>query len=788
MTDRIDAAGAEVSTRPIRGGVHSAIPHDSAIGHVTGTARYVDDLPEVPGTLHAAVHLSEHAHARILGMDLAQARLTPGVHAVVTLDDVPGERDVGAVLPGDPLLAGEEVLYAGQAIVAVAAETLLQARSAARRIAVYYEDLPAVLTAEEALDQALFVTPTQTFRRGDAAAVLESAPRRLTGTLRVGGQDHFYLETHIAYAIPGEDGAMLVHSSTQHPSEVQATVAKVLGRPMSAITVECRRLGGGFGGKESQAAHVAAIAAVLAAAAGRPVKFRLDRDDDMLMTGKRHDFHVRYDVGFDDDGRIRALDVELAARCGVSPDLSNGVVDRAMFHADNAYYLPAATVTGHRCLTHTVSNTAFRGFGGPQGMAAIEHVVDEIARTLGRDPLEVRRVNLYGPGRDVTPYGMRVTDTDILPELLDRLERTSGYCRRRTEIDAFNRANRVLKRGLALTPVKFGISFTARHLNQASALVNVYTDGSVQVNHGGTEMGQGIHVKMAQIAAEVFQIDVDAIRVTASNTDKVPNAPPSAASTGTDLNGQAVRNAALTVRNAIAVFLADHFGVPVERIVFQDNRITAGNHVLSFGEAAKLAYLNRVPLSATGHYRTPKIWWDPATGQGRPFFYFAWGVAVTEAEIDTLTGEYRFPRADLLQDCSGSINPAIDLGQVEGAFVQGLGWVTCEELWWDGQGRLRTHAPSTYKIPTSRCVPEDFRVDLFDGRPNREDTIHRSKAVGEPPLMLALSAWLALKDAVAAVGGHAHPVTLDIPATPERVLMACVAVRAGMGEESQTLE
>lgn len=780
MTDSVLLTGAAPAARPIRGGVHSAIAHDSAAGHVTGAARYVDDLPELPGTLHAAVHLSERAHARILGMDLAQARQASGVHAAVTLDDVPGETDVGAVLPGDPLLAADTVLYAGQPIVAVAADTLLQARAAARRIAVYYEDLPAVLTAEEALDQGLFVTPTQTFRRGDAAAALESAPRRLSGTLRVGGQDHFYLETHIAYAIPGEDGAMLIQSSTQHPSEVQATVAKVLGRPMSAVTVECRRLGGGFGGKESQAAHVAAIAAVLAAACGRPVKFRMDRDDDMLMTGKRHDFHVRYDVGFDDGGRIRALDVELAARCGMSPDLSNGVVDRAMFHADNAYFLPAATVTGHRCMTHTVSNTAFRGFGGPQGMAAIEHVVDEIARALGRDPLDVRRVNLYGPGRDVTPYGMTVTDIDVLPALLDRVERTSGYRRRRAEIDAFNRANRVRKRGLALTPVKFGISFTARHLNQASALVNVYTDGSVQVNHGGTEMGQGIHVKMAQIAAEVFQIDVEAIRVTASNTDKVPNAPPSAASTGTDLNGHAVRTAALSVRNAISSFLAEHFGVPIERVVFAANRITAGNHALTFGEAAKLAYLNRVPLSATGHYKTPKIWWDAAAGRGRPFFYFAWGVAVTEAEIDTLTGEYTFPRADLVQDCSGSINPAIDRGQVEGAFVQGLGWVTCEELWWDADGRLKTHAPSTYKIPTSRSVPDDFRVELFDGCPNREDTIHRSKAVGEPPLMLALSAWLALKDAVAAVGNHAHPVTLDIPATPERVLMACEAVRAGV--------
>ena len=779
MADGGTISRKEGAIHPIRGGVHLGIEHESARKHVTGAAAYTDDIPELPGTLHVAVRLSERAHARILGMDLSRAKQAPGVHAVLTYADVPGDGDIGTIQRGDPILADDVVTYAGQAVVAVAAETLLQARAAARLVEIYYDDLPAVLTAEAALDKGSFVSPPLTFRRGDAAAEVARAPHRLTGTLEVGGQDHFYLEGHIAYAIPKEDGDLLVHSSTQHPSEVQHAVAQVLGRPMHGIAVECRRMGGGFGGKESQPAQIAAIAGLLANATKRPVKFRLDRDDDMLMTGKRHDFFVRYDVGFDGEGRIQGLEMDLAGRCGVSLDLSNGVVDRAMFHADNAYYLPAARVTGHRCKTNTVSNTAFRGFGGPQGVIAIEHVVDEIARSLGKDPLDVRRANLYGgPGRDTTHYGMPVEEPEILAELMDRIERDGDYRRRRAEIDAFNARSPVLKKGLAVTPVKFGISFTVKHLNQAAALVHVYTDGSIQVNHGGTEMGQGIHTKMAQIAAQEFQIDVERVRVTASATDKVPNAPPTAASAGTDLNGMAVRIAVGTIRDRLVAFLAQHCHTTPDKVEFRDNAVFAGNHAMTFAEVAKLAYLNRVSLSSTGHYATPKIWWDREKCEGRPFFYFSCGVAVTEALIDTLTGEYSFPRADVLHDCSGSINPAIDLGQVEGAFVQGLGWVTSEELWWDGEGRLRTHAPSTYKIPTSRSLPEDFRVALYTDRPNREDTVFRSKAIGEPPLMLGISAWLALKDAVAAVGGHRLPARLDAPATPERVLLAVEDVKA----------
>jgi xanthine dehydrogenase large subunit len=773
--------GPHLAPRAARGAAGEAVPHDSAAKHVSGEALYTDDIPELPGTLHAYVLQSPRPHARILRLDVARARAAPGVHAVLTADDVPGEVDIGPVFPGDPVLAPGLVEYVGQAVVAVAAETIDQARAAAALVEVEYEDLPAILSVEEALERQSFIGPGLTMRLGDSRAAIAEAPRRLSGSFRMGGQDHFYLEGQIAYALPREDGDLLVHSSTQHPSEVQHLVAKVLGRPDAHVTVEVRRMGGGFGGKETQPALVACIAALLADATGRPVKYRMDRDDDMVMTGKRHDFLVRYDVGFDETGRIRGIELDLAARCGMSPDLSNAVVDRAMFHADNAYFLGNATVTGQRCKTNTVSNTAFRGFGGPQGMVAIEYVVDEIARALGKDPLDARWANLYGKAdRNLTHYHQRVED-NILPELLDELETQSEYRRRRKEIDAFNASHAVLRRGIALTPVKFGISFTVTHLNQAGALVHVYQDGSVQLNHGGTEMGQGLHTKVAQLVASEFGVGLDRIRIAATSTGKVPNTSPTAASSGTDLNGAAAVKAAREIRNRMVEFLAGHFGVAPERVAFRDDRVHAGGKTLGFAEACKLAYMNRVHLSAAGHYKTPKIWWNRDLARGRPFYYFAYGAAVTEAVIDTLTGEYRFLRADLLHDCGTSVNPAIDLGQVEGGYVQGLGWLTCEELWWDAEGRLRTHAPSTYKIPTGRDVPADLRVRLVANRPNREDAVHRSKAVGEPPLMLGISAWLALKDAVASLGGHRLPVHLDAPATPERVLMACEDVRRRLG-------
>jgi xanthine dehydrogenase large subunit len=755
----------------IKGGVAAAVPHDSAAKHVTGAALYVDDLPEPAGMLHAALGLSTHAHAEIVRMDLVEVRAAPGVVAVLTARDVPGVNDVGPVFPGDPLLADGVVEYAGQALFAVAATTVAQARRAARLAEVEYRKLDAILTIDDALAGRSFVLPPHEMRRGDPETALSAAPRRLAGRIRTGGQDHFYLEGQVSFAVPGEDGDMLVWSSTQHPSEVQHLVAKVLALPDHAVMVEVRRMGGGFGGKETQAAPFACMAALLARHTRRPVKLRLDRDDDMLLTGKRHDFRIDYDVGFDENGRIQAIVFEQAARCGFSPDLSAPIADRAMFHADNAYYLPNVRISSHRCKTHTASNTAFRGFGGPQGMMGIEKVIDAIARELALDPLEVRRRNLYGPGRDVTPYHMRVHD-NVVAELIDELEATSEYRRRRKEIAAFNTASPILKRGIALTPVKFGISFTVTHLNQAGALLHVYTDGSVHLNHGGTEMGQGLMTKVAQLIAEELQIDLERVKITPTNTGKVPNTSATAASAGTDLNGAAALAAARTIKGRLIEFLAEHFKATPEQVAFRPGEVRIGEHGMSFAELARLAHLNRVQLSATGFYRTPKIWYDRARARGRPFYYFAYGAAVSEVVVDTLTGEYRLLRADLLHDVGRSINPALDLGQIEGGFVQGMGWLTTEELCWDARGELTTHAPSTYKIPTASDVPADFRVRIWERGINREQVVGRSKAVGEPPLMLGISVFHAINDAIASLAGGRLSPSLDAPATPERVLFA----------------
>ncbi|MGQ0664166.1 MAG: xanthine dehydrogenase molybdopterin binding subunit [Pseudomonadota bacterium] len=763
--------------RSIRGGVAAALPHDSARKHVCGEAVYVDDIPEPAGLLHAHVGLSTRPHAHIRSLDLTKIAAAPGVVAVIAAADIPGVNDVGPIHAGEPVLAAGVVEYVGEPVFAVAARSMAEARAAARHAVVTYEDLEPVLSIEAALARALYVSPPNRLERGDALAALVRSPRRLAGELRMGGQDHFYLEGQIAMALPQEDGDMFVLSSTQHPSEVQKMVARVLGLPANAVTVEVRRMGGGFGGKETQPSIIAAIAAVLSAKTGRPVKLRLERDDDMMITGKRHDFLARYEVGFDDEGRLLALDMQLAARAGHVADLSPAVVDRALFHADNCYYIPDVRITGYACKTHTQSNTAFRGFGGPQGMLAIEHVVDEVARRVGRDPLDVRKANFYGASeRNVTPYHQTLED-NIIAELVAELEASAAYRARRAEIDAFNRASSILKKGLALAPVKFGISFTTALYNQAGALVHVYTDGSVHLSHGGTEMGQGLLIKVAQIVAEEFQIDIDRVKITATSTARVPNTSATAASSGTDLNGMAAQAAARTIKDRLRDFAAGHFGVPPASVRFAGGRVSAGETSLSFDELALLAYRARVQLSATGFYRTPKVHYDRRTGRGRPFLYYAYGAAVAETQIDTLTGEYRVLRADLLHDVGKSINPAVDLGQIEGAFLQGVGWLTTEELWWNGEGRLMTHAPSTYKIPTARDLPEDFRVRMWQGSVNREDTIYRSKAVGEPPLMLANAVWLALKDAVAAAARHGVVPALDAPATPERVLLAIEAAR-----------
>jgi xanthine dehydrogenase large subunit len=746
--------------------------HDSAVRHVTGSAAYVDDLREPEGTLQIAVGGAPAACGVITRRNLEAVRAAPGVAAVLTAADIPGRNDVSPIAGDEPLFADGRVEFHGQVMFAVAAESRDQARRAVRLAKIEIAAEPPVVTVDDALKADSHILPDSMFARGDCAAVLASAPKRIEGTLRVGGQEHFYLEGQAALAIPGEDD-MMIHSSTQHPSEVQSIVAHVLGLPHAAVTVEVRRMGGGFGGKETQAAQWAAIAALAARITGRPCKIRLDRDDDMVMTGKRHDFRIDYQVGFDDDGRLSAIDIVLASRCGYSVDLSGAINDRAMFHADNAYYLPAARIVTQRMKTNTVSNTAFRGFGGPQGMLAIERALDHIAWTLGIDPLDLRKRNLYGPGRDMTPYGMQVTD-NVLRDLIDTLERTSGYRERRQSIAGFNRGSRFLKRGLALTPVKFGISFTTTFLNQAGALVHVYQDGSVHLNHGGTEMGQGLFVKVAQVVAEEFGIDLDRVRITPTTTAKVPNTSATAASAGSDLNGMAAQAAARTIKARLVEFASAKWGAPAERIAFHDNQVLIGNAPVAFRDLVREAYLGRVSLSSTGFYRTPDIHWNAETKTGRPFYYFAYGAACSEVIIDITTGEMKVTRVDILHDVGRSLNPAIDIGQIEGGFVQGMGWLTTEELVFADDGRLLTHAPSTYKIPCASDVPADFRVALFDG-PNREHTIYRSKAVGEPPLMLAISVFAAIADAIHSLAPR-RPVPLDAPATPEAILRAIRAV------------
>jgi len=768
-----------IGAKTISGGVAEAIAHDSAEKHVSGRAVYIDDMVELAGTLHVQAGMSERAHAQILSMDLEAVRAGPGVVAVLTAADIPGINDASPIAGDDPIFAEGRVEYIGQPLFAVAAESYLQARVAAKLAKIEYRDLDPILTIDEAMAAESFVLPTRGMERGDPETAIAASPHRLSGNIEIGGQDHFYLEGQIAYAVPGEDGDMVIYSSTQHPSEVQHNAARALGVAENAVTVEIRRMGGGFGGKESHPALIASTAAIVARATGRPAKYRLDRDDDMMMTGKRHDFKIGYEVGFDDKGRINGITFEQAARCGYSADLSSSICDRAMFHADNSYYLDHVRIRSYRCKTNTQSNTAFRGFGGPQGMVGIERVIDAIAFDLGLDPAKVRKTNFYGgAGRDTTQYGMKVED-NILPELMVELERSSDYHVRRAAIRGENAQSRWFKKGIALTPVKFGISFTATHLNQAGALIHVYKDGSVHLNHGGTEMGQGLYVKVGQVVAEIFQIDLKRIKITATTTAKVPNTSATAASSGSDLNGMAARDGALKIRARLAEFAAAKFGVDSEAVVFEAGFVQAGSERISFDELVAAAYMARVQLSATGFYKTPKVGYDPKTYAGRPFFYFAYGAAVSEVVIDTLTGEYKITRVDILHDCGESLNPAIDMGQIEGGFIQGMGWLTTEELWFDKTGRLQTHAPSTYKIPAVGDRPDDMRMAIYSAGHNIEETIYRSKAVGEPPLMLAISVLCALGDAVAAAADYKNFAHLDAPATPERVLTAIEAARRG---------
>lgn len=772
-------ARKRLETEVVAGPLGRTSNHDSAAKHVAGEALYIDDIAEPAGLAHAYLGLSQVAHGRLISLDLAAVRTAPGVLTVLTAEDIPGANDISSTHRHDePVFTTQTILHHGQPLFAVIAETRdLARRAAALAKAAYEEAAPLLDVAAARAAGGELVTDPLKLERGDVAEALAASPRRLKGSMEIGGQDHFYLESQIALAIPGEDEDMLVLSSTQHPSEVQHMVAQVLAVGSHAVTIEVRRMGGGFGGKETQANLFACVAALAASKLKRPVKLRPDRDDDMVITGKRHDFVVDYEIGFDDEGHIHAVDAVYAARCGWNADLSGPVTDRALFHMDNCYFYPAVRGRSQPLRTNTVSNTAFRGFGGPQGMVGAERFIEEVAFATGLDPLEIRRRNLYGAvGRDITPYHQQVED-NIAGDVIAELERRCDYRARQAGIREANRKSPVIKRGIALTPVKFGISFTATWYNQAGALVHVYTDGTVALNHGGTEMGQGLYVKVAQVVAQAFGIGLDRIKITATTTGKVPNTSATAASSGSDLNGMAALDACETIKARLIAFASKRWEVSAEEIAFLPGRIRIGTQEMSFAEFVAAAYMARVQLSATGFYATPKIHWDRKAGRGHPFYYFAYGAAAAEVAIDTLTGEYKVERVDILHDCGTSLNPAIDKGQIEGGFVQGMGWLTTEELWWDDNGRLKTHAPSTYKIPVASDRPRIFNVDLLENAPNREPTIHRSKAVGEPPLMLAISVLHALSDAVASVGNHRFCPRLDAPATPERVLDAVDRMR-----------
>ena len=760
--------------------------HESAHLHVAGEATYVDDIPELGGTLHCALGLSPAASGSITAMSLDAIRAMPGVVSVITAEDIPGPNDCGSIIHDDPILCDGNIRYLGQPVFAVIARSRDDARRAAAKAKQALTITPStpVLTHQQAHALQQYVLPpmhlTRASHEGGAQAAIARAPHRLTSTLSVGGQEQFYLEGQISYAIPQEGGSMLVYCSTQHPSEMQHLIAHALQVPSNHVQVQCRRMGGGFGGKESQSAIFACVAAVAARLLLRPVKLRLDRDDDFMVTGRRHCFWYQYDVGYDDSGKLLGAEIDMVSRAGHSADLSGPVMTRALCHFDNAYWLPDVAMHGFSAKTNTQSNTAFRGFGGPQGAIAIEYILDTIARKLGKDPLDVRRANFYGTTeRNVTPYGQMVHD-NIIHELTAQLEASSNYRQRRAEIQAFNASSPVLKRGIALTPVKFGISFNVKHLNQAGAIVHIYLDGSMLVNHGGTEMGQGLNTKVAQVVAHELGVSVDRVRATATDTQKVANTSATAASTGTDLNGKAAQDAARQLKERLSLCAANLHGGDAAAVRFAHDTVYVNGHEMTFQALVNQAYLERVQLWSDGFYATPGLSWDKDTLQGRPFYYFAYGAAVSEVVVDTLTGESKLLRADILHDVGQSLNPAVDIGQIEGAFIQGMGWLTTEELvWHPTTGKLSTHAPSTYKIPTANDCPPILNCTLFEGQ-NVEDSIHRSKAVGEPPLLLPFSVFFALRDAISAVGEHRIDPPLSAPATSEAILRAITAVQAAV--------
>lgn len=762
------------------------IPHDSASKHVTGQSVYIDDMPVNSRLLTGRVVYSRHAHAKIKSPDLTKAKQLPGVHAVLCYQDIPGHNQMGPVIHDEVCLAIKEVHCVGQAIVLIAAENEEIAIEAEKLVVIEYEPLEAVLELRRAIEKNTLLAPARTMNRGDAETAMKNSFHTIRGELETGAQEHWYLETQSCLCIPGEHQEINVFSSTQHPSETQAIVAEVLGIAKNEVVVETRRMGGAFGGKETQANHAAAWTALLCHATKRPVKIRLSRDDDQKITGKRHRFLIRYEAGFNEDGKLLAVKFELNADAGYTTDLSMAILERAMLHADNAYFIPDMSVTGKAYRTNLPSNTAFRGFGGPQGMAGMETVIDRIARFLKKDPAEIRKLNFYGTEKEnITHYGQEV-ELNRLHLLYDQLMETSDYAKRKKEVELFNSKNEFYKKGMAITPVKFGISFTTSFLNQAGALVNIYKDGTVLVNHGGTEMGQGLNTKIRQIAAAELGVTIDKIKVNATNTSKVPNTSATAASAGTDLNGMAVKDAIEKLKSRIGKQLAAEFSkirpekpTTVDHLIFQNNTIIDSlypDRKIAFDEAMVICHLNQISLSATGFYKTPDIGWDKLKGWGKPFNYYSFGMSVSEVLVDTLTGSHKNLRTDILHDVGDSINPGIDLGQVEGGFIQGMGWCTTEEIKWDEKGNLLNHSPDTYKIPSVQDIPADFRVNLLQNVPN-PNAIRKSKAVAEPPLMLAFSTWLAIKDAISAVGNHQHEPFFQLPATNEVILLSIEDIR-----------
>ncbi|MFA3790213.1 xanthine dehydrogenase molybdopterin binding subunit [Aliiglaciecola sp. SL4] len=779
------------------GKIGSSSKHDSAKRHVTGSAIYVDDKNLPANTLYAAIGTSKVACGTIQKIDLSKVKSSLGVVDVITVDDIPGHTDIGPVFKGDPILTKDKVSFNGQAIFAVLATSTRLARQAVLNAEITYKQSPATLNTDESHQQQDFVRPAHTMQQTLSAKLEAQDLHQITSCLDVGGQEHLYLEGQVSVAVPQEEDRMMIYTSSQHPSEVQKLVAEVLDVSINKVTVDMRRMGGGFGGKETQAAQWACIAAVLASRQSVPVKIRLPRMLDMQVTGKRHPFTNKYKVNFNQDGLIQSSEFEINGDCGHSPDLSDAIVDRAMFHVDNGYHLGETEVVGHRCRTNKVSHTAFRGFGGPQGMIVAEDMLDKIARHTNLDPLTARKRNFYqNVGVEHTHYGMPIGQ-NVLPDLIEKLEKSSDYWQRRKQIQEFNQSSPIIKKGLALTPVKFGISFTAKHLNQAGALLHIYTDGSIQINHGGTEMGQGLHTKVGQIVANEFGLPIDKIEVTATRTDKVPNTSPTAASSGTDMNGKAAQNACIEIKQRLAELMVDLFNkqsaqqnttetpqtVSVDEVKFIDQQVCLHDFTLPFGELIQTAYFERISLSTTGFYQTPKIHYDRETGKGRPFFYFAYGASCSEVLIDTLTGEMRVERVDILHDVGNSLNPAIDIGQIEGGFIQGMGWLTTEELLWDKSGKLISNNPATYKIPAIGDTPREFNVDLYP-HANTENTIYNSKAVGEPPLMLAISVWCAIKDAISSLSDYALDPDLDTPATPEKILKACQSMSISQDAKS----